>query len=153
MLDNIDYQELNERVEKAVTKRKKLTRYIMFFVSICLVLLMTILAWGIAETGTLPATNAITENDPIAAAMILLTLGGFLSLLMNGIGLMVDSGIGDKQMRSQVLAEILGEQIQEMANSGKTKREETDERLSDESTAEVFELSDDGELVQRKQSK
>lgn len=152
MLDNIDYQELNERVEKAIAQRKKLTRYAMLAVSAFVFVLFAVLSWSVG-TGAIGGIQAGEVREDIIAAMVMLTVGGFMAVLMNAIGLMIDSGVGDKQIRSQVLAEVLGEQIKDLAQSEKAKRNEATERLSDESAAEIFELSDDGELVQRKQSK
>jgi Tfp pilus assembly protein PilN len=149
MLPDIDYQALNERVEQQLQKRKRFVRYIMFAMSIFMVVLFSIIAWGIYSGSevALAAADLPTEN-PTDAAMVMLTLGGIMAVMMNGIGLMVDSGIGDKQMRSQVLSEELGQAVKNLAMSQSEKPKRSAEtNLSDAQNEQVMEISDDGELV------
>ncbi|MDX1995363.1 MAG: hypothetical protein SF029_23465 [bacterium] len=149
MLPDIDYQALNERVELQLQKRKRLVRYLMFAMSIFMVVLFSIIAWGIYSGSEVAmAMSDLPTENPTDAAMVLLMLGGIMAVMMNGIGLMVDSGIGDKQMRSQVLSEELGQAVKNlaMAQSEKPKRS-AEANLDDAQNDQVMEISDDGELI------
>jgi fatty-acid desaturase len=134
MSENIDYQELNERVEKALQRRKNLTKGIMFIMSIFIFVLFAVIAWlmaaGVLEGGSI----SNPDMDNLTGAMIMLTMGGLMSLVFNGIAHATGSRMFDKQLRSQVLMEEFGQM----------KRKRSEERLSEE---EVVELSDDGEFI------
>jgi hypothetical protein len=140
-MDNIDYHELNERVEQALERRKNITRIAMYATSVFIFVLFVVLAWLIASGVLDAATVTNPDMDNVTAAMILLTIGGFMTLVFNGIGMLVETKGFEKQMRSQVLVEQFGDNLQELATM---KRKRFTERLEDEA---IVEISDDGELI------
>jgi hypothetical protein len=140
-MDNIDYHELNERVEQALERRKNLTRIAMYATSVFIFLVFVILAWLIASGALDAATVTNPDMDNVTAAMILLTIGGFMTLVLNGIGMLVGTKGFEKQIRREVLVEQFGDNLQELATM---KRKRSEERLGDET---VMEISDDGELI------
>lgn len=137
----MDYEELNERVEQALEQRKRITRIAMYATSVFIFLLFLVLAWLIASGALDAASVTNPDMDNITAAMIMLTIGGFMTLVLNGIGLMVGTKGFDRQMRRQVLVEQFGDNLEELATM---KRKRSEDRLADET---VVEISDDGELI------
>jgi hypothetical protein len=137
----MDYEELNERVEQALERRKNLMRIAMYATSVFIFVLFVVLAWLIASGSLDAATVTKPDMDNVTAAMILLTIGGFTTLVFNGIGMLVETKGFEKQIRKEVLVEQFGDNLQELATM---KRKRSEERLTDET---VMEISDDGELI------
>lgn len=144
MNSNVDYQELNTRIEKAVRRQKLVIQGVFFGVSVMLFVIFGIMSIALEPNGTpwLPA--------------FLMGLGWLLTLVWGGISLVMNLGWMDGPIRKQVLMQELGQNfLEQMAaaavESEKPKR--AAERLGDE-VEDVVELSDDGELIriQRRQT-
>jgi hypothetical protein len=150
MLPDMDYEALNARVEAKLAQRKKLTRNMMFGVSILMFVIFALMGWLIAGgVMDMDSVNSSFE-DAATTGLFLVTMGGFMAIIMNFIGIAIDTEAGGKQMRSQIMMEELGTNLQDLAR-GKAKRGQGDadhasSRLGDESS-DYVELSDDGELV------
>jgi len=146
LLGDMDYQELNARVEITLKKRKMLVRYVLFGTSIFMFIVFSVLAWVMVSGSTAAAELSNTgADDPILGAMILFIVGWLTTLFFDGLGLVIDTGIGDKQMRSQILTEQLGQNLMEMVQASAEKPKRDADGL--DADAQAMEISDDGELI------
>ncbi|MBE2183951.1 MAG: hypothetical protein IAE89_11035 [Anaerolineae bacterium] len=136
----IDYQTLNERVDKSLRKRKMVVRGVFFGLSVFMFILFTALALSaFAGDPLLPSRGFETSQD---AAVFMLITGWLCTLIFYGLGTLFDSGIFDKSMRAQIVSQQMGMAMVERMDAAmveKPKREEASE-------ADIVELTDDGEL-------
>lgn len=133
MTSDIDYRAIRKRVEEGVKRQKRITRTTLFVVNICLYILFLIIGWGIFLTD--PASGQ--SDSPLIGAMIMLSMAGFLSLLFQGIGLSLDTRLGEESMREKLVAREIN---REMLKMGLDEADETDKRKG------MMRLTDDGEL-------
>lgn len=141
MTDNIDYEALGERVEKAMHSRKRSVRVAFFSVSLFLFVLFTLIGLGI--TGSTAEALGV-EAGRLIPIMLMPGLGWALALLYQGLALAMDYGMGDRRLRGQVLQEVLGEEVLARMQAQALADLKRKNRLGDEPAMTV---SDDGELV------
>jgi len=136
----IDYQTLNERVDKSLRKRKTVVRGVFFGLSVFMFILFTVLALtAFAGNPLLPSRGFETSQD---SAVFMLIIGWLCTLIFYGMGALFDSGVFDKSMRAQIASQQMGMAMVERMDAAtieKPKREE-------DSEADIVELTDDGEL-------
>ncbi len=149
MAPGVDSEALAERVEKAMRRRKAIVSVVFFVLSLFLFVLFMIIAWGMALSDTYFVEQIGLDNAPVPGALFMLTMGWFTALLFQFINILMQSGVGDRQMRGQIASELLGEQLlqQALANAGEKPKRDSSERLSSSDDGEVVELTEDGELV------
>jgi cytochrome c biogenesis protein CcdA len=128
--DQIDYKAVCRRVEEGVKKEKNTARWVLFAVSLSMMIIFTLLGWSIAgEAGILRQGEGI-------AAMFLITLAAFFGVLFHMIALSIDSKSGESSIRQRLIARELGEAMLNLyaEEEAETKRKRT------------MRLSADGEL-------
>jgi hypothetical protein len=103
--EQIDYRAVRKRVEEGVKRQKQLTKIIFFVVSLCMLILFGFIGWGIA------ASEGILNNDDAAGALVMLTMGGAMSVLFQFIALTLDSKMGEASIRERLTARELGEEM------------------------------------------
>lgn len=143
MLDNqLNNDQVQERIENYIRRRKKVTRWVMLALNIFMFFLFMALSWGIT-LATPSLSSMLTETkSPLAALLILPTIGWGLGIFFHLLTALADSGAMDRSYRRRAMIGLMGEQIfaNLMAQAGmgqeKTKRE-----------SRPLHLGDDGELV------
>jgi hypothetical protein len=145
-MQEINSPSLRERVEKRVKGRKQTVRWVFFIVSLIVTLIFTGIAWGVAASDPAIWETIFREDSAGALVLIFPTLAGFMSLLYHFLSLAMDSGMGERQMRAQILTEELGQslledQLREVEDREKRKRDAA--RLD----ADAVTINDEGELV------
>lgn len=143
MTDRIDYELLNEQVEKAVTRRKKFSRWVFFGVHVFMFILFTVLMWMMASTS--PELQQLADGEALSGILIMATMGWLTGLSFHGIATLFDSGLMDHQMRKEVVSKELGTMLLDQAVRG--QQEKSKRRLEDDDEEEEVMLSEDGELV------
>lgn len=131
---SIDYQELNERVEKGIQKQKNILRGVFLAISVGMFALFTAIS--------------LIGNGQIAGFMM--GIGWLTTLSFFGLSAVADFGLFDKALRRTVMGQMTNEYMLEqmeaaMLNAEKPKRD-TD-HLADNADVYAVELTDDGELV------
>lgn len=142
MSDQIDYDELRTKVEAGLQRQKKNARVIFFIVNLMMLALFTGISATIAE-GNEAIAAAFADNQNLAVLLMLPYMGWIMGLVFQGISLALDSAASDKQLRGQIIARELGEQMLKLGEkSEKAKRNLVDDNLTD---GEMV-IGDDGEL-------
>jgi hypothetical protein len=148
---NIDPEYLEERIEEALKKQKKVTRITLTAVSLGLFVLFNIIAWGaLYGEGINAAGSALTERviEQLTGGMIMLDVGWFLTLIYMLIPILMELPSADKANRARLTSRIMGEIVQESLRDGltrpKRKRRDPDADLAG---GEGMTIGDDGELI------
>ena len=146
MAADMDYKAIKERVEKDVLKQKRLAKFILFATNLGLFCMFMVIAWGIylGNGGTPPQLEnfinmglALPSGDPFTSAMVMLTTGWVIALILQGIGFIIDSRIGEQSIRDRATGR---EMRKEMERLGLDELEEHEKRKG------MMRLTDDGEL-------
>lgn len=143
-MTGIDYQDLNERVDKSLRKRKKIARGVFFGASVLMFIIFTLLALTAFAGNPLMASRGFATSQD--AAVFLLIVGWLTSLMFHGFGMLLDSGLFDKSMRAQIASQQMGMAIVERMEAEPMEKAKRNELTENSSDAEVVELTDDGEL-------
>ncbi|MFN8374849.1 MAG: hypothetical protein U0694_18460 [Anaerolineae bacterium] len=128
--DQIDYKAVRRRVEEGLKRRKTAARWVFFIVSLFMVILFSIIGFGIA------ASQGALNNEDVAGAMVMLAMGGFMSVMFQFISLILETKAGEANMRERLIARELGEEMLRMG---------TDEDVR-EKRKRVMRIASDGEL-------
>lgn len=148
MIDNVDMEALQQKIEADLDKQRGRSRVVMFAVNLILFVTFASISWIM-----LPLTQPdFIFTDATLTALILLSVGWMTGVIMHGVQTLVDSRATDRAMRDRLLAEHLKnialEQIrQQELDKAKRKRAE---RLTDDEpeTVEIAALLDDEERTQ-----
>jgi hypothetical protein len=144
MSDQIDYRALRERVDVGVKRQKLIAKSVLFVVSLVIYIAFMLIAWGtfLSNGGVPPQWSDFTNipgvertADPFTGAMVMLSIGWFTALLMQFIGLIFDTRLGERQIRSQVMGHELSRELDRL---GMDELKEKPKRM--------MQLSEDGEL-------
>ncbi len=140
--NDIDYRQIRRRAEERLQRDKLLMRRIFFVVYLFMFILFMIISWGmyLSAGGALPQANipgVANTNDPIAGAMVMLSMLGFMGVLFQFISLIVDTKAGERQMRERAYGRALGEEMMRLGE---------DEDSLEEKPKHMTRLTDDGEL-------
>lgn len=137
-MHNLDYDELNHRIDKALEAHKKTLHRVMYFVSGGIFLLMLTISWIL-----------FADAGEALAGMIMMTVGGALMLVLNGIALAAIDGRMDKELRREVMRRELDVSMLEMMlEQAREKSKRDGQSLEDSSSGDEFlGVSDDGELL------
>jgi len=120
-------------------------RLVFFVVSVFLFFLFLFLS-AIMIRGAVLAREALVRG-PLLPSLILFGIGWFISILHQGISVLLDSRAADRSLRSRVVQQVLSEQVLDlMADYEKPKRtayaDADQPRPIDDAS-----LDEDGELV------
>ena len=147
MASEMDYKGIKERVEKDVRKQKRLAKFILFATNLGLFIVFMVFAWGMfLRNGGVPpqAENFVNlpgiakpAGDPFTNAMVMLTIGWVAALILQAVGFIIDSPIGERSMRDRATGR---EMRKEMERLGLDELEEHEKRKG------MMRLTDDGEL-------
>jgi hypothetical protein len=147
MASEMDYKAIKDRVEKQVRKEKRLAKFILFAVNFGLFVVFMVIAWGmyLRNGGTPPQWEnfvnfpgiARSAGDPFTNAMVMLTIGWVAALILQAVGFIIDSPIGERSIRDRATGR---EMRREMERLGLDELEEHEKRKG------MMRLTDDGEL-------
>ncbi|MFQ3568372.1 MAG: hypothetical protein SNJ59_15390 [Aggregatilineales bacterium] len=139
----IDRHQFEQRVTENMAKEKRKIRRVFFAVSAFLFSLFFIISM-IVILGD-PLSRDALARGPLLASLILFGVGWFISVVYQGVGVLLDSGAADSSLRSRVVQQVLSEQVLDlMSDYEKPKRTSHADhpRPNDEAS-----LSEDGEIV------
>ncbi len=138
-MNTLDPRELRAKVQQEVLKRQIVGKIAFFVVSVIVFAVLVILGWGIA--GNYLNTPQLTEEmrSGITTAMVMITLGGGLSVFYQAMSLFMDSKMGERSIRNQVAPQVIAREqlaglLDDPESAEKPKRDE------------AYELTDDGEI-------
>lgn len=134
--NQIDYKAVGKQVEEEVLKQKHTVRVVFFIVSLLMVIIFGIVAWGMYSSVLDTISSDVAGT--LGGALTMMMMGGIMGVMFQGIALALDNKSGEAQMRERATARALSTELirfsQEAAEEAdKPKRE--------------MRLSDDGELM------
>jgi hypothetical protein len=152
MTSNIDYELLNEQIEKTMKRRKSVAQWVFFGVNVLMFVIFTLLMWGMALGSPTLSQMMQGDDSPIIGILMLATMGWLTGVIFHGISTLMASGLMDNQIRKDVASREFGSLILDQAMQS---RQEKAKRELDTNDEEEVMISDDGELVpvKRQQSR
>lgn len=137
-MQDIDYAELNQRIDAALEERKKSMHGALYLVSTIIFLALMTVGWIL-----------FADAGEGLAGMIMMTVGGGLMVLLNGIALAAAMGRMDKDLRREIMRREIDVNVLEMImDQAREKNKRDGQRLQDIASGDEFiGLSDDGELL------
>ncbi len=138
----LDYPAIQQRIEKQLQKEKLQMQVLFFLISLAMYIGLLAVGWGIflSNGGQLPSANipgVARAANPLGDAMMLLSVAGFLPLVMQLTVLIMATRRGEKQLRERVTGRIMqAEMAKQMA---------AEQELA-EKPKRAMRLTDDGEL-------
>jgi hypothetical protein len=137
MLNDLDVNELNERVEQELAQQKKVVPGVMLALSFLMVVLFSIIGAGLAADGE------------TGIGVFMAVMGGAMAVFFQFISFMITSGASDNSMRAQLVSKAMAGILRDLPKRKNTPRNNLeDEAEVDE--GEVVMLGDDGELKRAK---
>lgn len=134
-----DYDLIREYVEKNFEKEKRKRRIGVWAATLFIFVVMSLVAWGVA------AGNGVLTGALIAPLLIL-TIAGGLSVLMNGVAAYLEGEAGDRQIRRDLVMKAKFQQTFGLLD--RNTEDIIEGRPTEKAKREsVMSLSDDGELV------
>jgi hypothetical protein len=145
--DQSEREEIRRFIAANLEKERRKQRYVFFFVNVFVVLLLTLIAWGIAIAA--PVSGG---SNPAIGSLIVLSIAGGLGILMHFFGSLYSSSeAGERQLRRNLAFQA---RINRFIYGSTDSYEDTDdaetipsEKPKRESGDQYVRLSDDGELI------
>jgi hypothetical protein len=139
----IDYRAIRRRAETDLAREKSKVRLIFFLTYLALFAVFMVFGWGLylANGGTLPQPNipgVSRETNPVTVAMSLLSAVGFMGLIFQFVSLILDTKIGERQLRERAMGRVMSAEMKRMGID--------DEDMPHEKAKRLVRLGDDGEL-------
>jgi hypothetical protein len=140
-------EEIRRYIAANLEKERRKQRFVFFFVNVFLVVLLTLIAWGIAISA--PASAG---SNPAIGPLIVLTISGGLGILMHFFGsLHTSSEEGERQLRRNLAFQARINRF--IYGSADTYDDPDDDaavsaaKKPKREVGEYVRLSDDGELI------
>lgn len=147
MSPEMDYKAIKERVEVQVRREKNLSKFILFATNLGLYAVFLFIAWNmyLRNGGTPPRPEDFVNlpgfsrpaGDPTTSALVMLTIGWTVALLLQAVGFIIDAPIGERSIRDRAMGR---EMRKEMTRLGMDDLEAQEKRKG------MMRLTDDGEL-------
>ncbi len=144
MIDNIglDYQALQEQIERQLLKEKQQMQLIFFLVSLVTYLGFFVIGWWLFlnNGGQPPMANLpgiAKAANPLGDAMTMISIAGLMPLIFQLTMLVMNTRRGEKQLRDRIAGRITQAEMK--------KQFEAAEALKEKPKRSVH-LTDDGEL-------
>jgi ABC-type transport system involved in cytochrome bd biosynthesis fused ATPase/permease subunit len=128
----LDYRKIRRLAEERLQSNKFRKRITFLVASLFAFILFSVISWGLLLSGD----GLSSQHNAYAAGLVLLTIGGMLSMLAQVMSLVMDTKSGERKMREQAYAQVLSE---EMIRLGED--DEMPEKIK-----HMTRLTDDGEL-------
>lgn len=118
---DIDPDALAEQVETRLKRQNRVMRGVFFGVNAGMFVLFNILAWSFVGSAGIDALGE-SASSAITGGMFLMAVGWGVGLLYQLITLLVEHPRAQDQMRAQIAARLVGEQVfQQAMRHAKTK--------------------------------
>jgi hypothetical protein len=142
MTSELDTRAIRQRIEVGVQKEKRKMRHVFFIISLVMFIAFSIVAWGMSGLNPMDTANipGISSNisDPLTSAMIMLNVGWFAALLFQFASIVVDTRVGEQQIRDRVTGREMSKALLDLG--------EDEAAPIREKAKHMMRLSDDGEL-------
>lgn len=140
MPDQIDYRAVRRRAEKTLQEDKRNLRILFFFINLLMFFIFMFFGWGMfLSAGGAAANPSYTAGqNPLVAAMIMLSAGWTVALVFQFISAAIDTENGGKRMRERAFGRELARELEHLG-----MEEDDDPKLKQK---RIMRLSDDGEL-------
>ncbi len=137
MPSEVDYQDIDERVETRIQREKKLAKFLPFVVNLILFIGIMGFAWQryLADGGIFPSFDQF--SNLVANPLLLVSFGWSVGLLIQFVGLIMSTPLGEWSMRESATEQVIHEEVVQMR---KQPRESREKRKG------MMRLTDDGEL-------
>lgn len=141
-MNEIDYQDLAQRVDKNVKNQKAATRWVFFGFNVVFFLLSLFITMSVFSQNAVLLTPEIREalDGAIAAPFAFWAM----TILFNLMSALFDSGVFDKNLRATATTQALSEQLNETALQ---QMSEKSKRNSARLESDAVTINDEGELV------
>ncbi len=145
-MDNnqIDYSDVRRSVEQGLKREKMMMRLITFVVNLIMFIVFSIIVVAVAAANPELGKAILEKNNPLGVLVALPMTGWLVSLIFHAVSLILETKVGERQMRDRVMVRELGKRMLGLTDDGefyeKPKREQ------------AMRLSDDGELVPDEQA-
>ena len=137
-MNNLDYNVLQQKVEAELAKQKRIVQVLLFMMSIAFYIAFMAFGWGLfLNNGEQPPTanlpGVARAANPLGDAMLLLSIAGFIPILVQFVILFLGTRLGERQMRERVTGRLVTAQMRQL-------------ELPKEKAKRMMQLGDDGEL-------
>jgi hypothetical protein len=147
MSPQLDYRAIRQRVDEKVKKEMRLAKFALFAVNLGVFTLFSFIAWQtyLSNGGVPPRWEdflnipgvARPAGDPATSALVMLTMGWVVALIIQVVSLVFDTRLGERQTRERIMGREVNKEIARLGL-------DTDEQQ--EKAKHIVRLSDDGEL-------
>jgi hypothetical protein len=141
-MQSVDNEELRQRVDAGVSRKKRLMHVIFFAASLIMFIIFMVMAVGMLSSANLPPELVQGDDALVTGAFVMLGMGWFTSLVFQAISMLTSLGVMDAAMRDRVIAREIGRQLYEHTDADYEKPK----RRGEEDMA--YAVSDDGELIE-----
>lgn len=139
----IDRNQFEQRVAEHMEKEKRRVRRVFLAISAFLFSLFLVIS-AIAILSD-PLSREALARGPLLMSLILFGTGWFISVIYQGVGVLLDSQGAENSLRSRVVQQVLSEQVLDLMSSyEKPKRTSYTDHPGPTDEAP---LGEDGELV------
>ena len=141
-MNDINYEELQARVEKGIKRQKLMMRWLFLGVNILFYFIFVIMLL-ITQASNSEIINSLPEHvsDIFVLPLVMWPVG----IILQFIVALMESGVMDKQIASKVVGQELGNQILESRLQGMTEKAKRHNLEAEDE--EAMTISDDGELI------
>ncbi|MCU0496500.1 MAG: hypothetical protein MUF87_04005 [Anaerolineae bacterium] len=150
-MNSMDQEALRQQIEEELRRQKRVSKMVFLGVNLLMFVVFISLVWGgIAST---PGLEQLSESmsDTLFLAAFLPSLGWAMGLFFQFIALLMDLGIGDRQLRAQAFARVMSQRMMDNVLYGKQKREEVDlDNATVGPDGEIEYFDDEQQRTQRK---
>ena len=147
MAPELDYRAIRERVDEKLKREMRLAKFVLFAVNLGLFAACMVMAWHLylSNGGVPPVWEefinipgiARPAGNPATSALVMLTVGWIVALLIQGVSMILDTKLGQRQTRERIMGREVNKEIERLGLYTESQKEKA---------KHVMRLSDDGEL-------
>ncbi len=144
MSAEIDYKAVRQRVEAKLRREKLWLKLFLLGISVVMFVIFAVTSWGMFNGGVLPPLDQwlnmpgkVVTVDPQTSALMMMTLGWLVAILLQSISVIFDTKLGEKQLRERIMGREINSELNRL---GLDDVEEHEKRKG------MMRLTDDGEL-------
>ncbi len=142
MMNDLNYPELQERIQQELNREKQRMQLFLFLLSLGFYIVLMIVGWGLFlnNGGQPPSANIpgmARDANPLGDAMMMVSIAGFVPLLIQLVNLIVTTRVGEKQLRERIAGRIMQAELKKRYDALEAEQDKPKHAMS---------LTDDGEL-------
>lgn len=139
MMNDLNYPELQERIQQELNREKQRMQLFLFLLSLGFYIVLMVVGWGLFlnNGGQPPSANIpgmARDANPLGDAMMMVSIAGFVPLLIQLVNLIVTTRVGERQLRERITGRIMQAEMKKLYEAEQNKPKN------------VMRLTDDGEL-------